>query len=383
MADVRRMNGVAYAGMFVFGVVMALLGAILPLLSERLHIRVDGIGAIFLVMNLAMLVCSLVAGVGIDRFGMKPPLVAGALLVSAAVAGIAYAATFQQLLLSAAALGFGGGALNATTNTLVADLHQDASRKSSALNVLGVFFGFGALLMPFSIGALLATFGLHALLLAAVAVCVAAGLYPLALRFPPPKQKHRLPVAEIPGFLRLPLVWAMGVLLFFQSGIEFTMGGFLTTYFTGVQAATVQQASWLLAAYWGCLIVARIVLSKLVSAVAPLRLILMAAALAATGAALTAAATAMWAASLGALMAGASMAGIFPTLLGVAGARFQRHSGTVFGILFTMALTGGMLLPWLSGQLAARFGLRTVFVLVSGCFVGIAALSRLIARLSR
>jgi len=61
---------------------------------------------------------------------------------------------------------------------------------------------------------------------------------------------------------------------------------------------------------------------------------------------------------------GATLAGIFPTVLAVAGSRFPAHSGTVFGILFTMALSGGMTLPWVTGQAAAAWGLRPALGLV-------------------
>ena len=54
------LSGVAYAGMFVFGIVMALLGAVMPVLSERLSFTLADIGTLFLVMNFAMLVTSLV-----------------------------------------------------------------------------------------------------------------------------------------------------------------------------------------------------------------------------------------------------------------------------------------------------------------------------------
>ena len=46
----------AYAGMLVFGIVMALLGAVLPALSARLEYSVADIGGLFLAMNSAMLV---------------------------------------------------------------------------------------------------------------------------------------------------------------------------------------------------------------------------------------------------------------------------------------------------------------------------------------
>ncbi|HWR51971.1 MAG TPA: MFS transporter [Bryobacteraceae bacterium] len=381
--DLRLMSGAAFAGMLVFGIVMALLGAVLPPLSGRLQFSPAGIGTLFLTMNMAMLACSFVVGVVMDRFGMKLPLMAGPLLVAAALALIARAAAFEQLLPAAAALGFGGGALNAATNTLIAYLHHDERRKTSALNLLGVFFGFGALLMPFCVGALLASFGIGTLLMACAALCAVIGVFPAALRFPPPKQKHRLPFAEIPRFVRSPLALAIALLLFFQSGIEFTLGGYIATYLTASISMTVAAASWILAGYWGCVMAARAVLSKVRTGAAPARFILGAAISAAAGAAVAALATSPAVASFGILLSGAALAGIFPTVLGIAGARFQQHSGTVFGILFTIALTGGMLVPWISGNLAAVFGLRWVFGVVAICFLCIAVMSLIVAHLAR
>jgi fucose permease len=69
------------------------------------------------------------------------------------------------------------------------------------------------------------------------------------------------------------------------------------------------------------------------------------------------------------LISGLALAGIYPTVLGLAGNAFSRHSGTVFGILFTVALIGGMSLPWAAGQLASAYTLRAVFVLVAASFV--------------
>ena len=55
--NLRLLSVAAYAGMFVFGIVMALLGAILPSIAGRLQFEVADIGALFLVMNAAMLAC--------------------------------------------------------------------------------------------------------------------------------------------------------------------------------------------------------------------------------------------------------------------------------------------------------------------------------------
>jgi len=382
--DIRvgLLSAAAYSGMFVFGMVMALLGAVLPALSGRLQFRVAEIGTLFLFMNFTMLACSLVVGAAMDRFGLKVPLAVGPLLVAVTLLLISRAARFEDLLPAVVLLGLGGGALNGGTNTLVVDLHEDPKQKASALNLLGVFFGFGALFLPFVIGALLEALGIGTLLTASAVVCAGVGLFAMGLRFPPPKQQRRLPAVEMRKLLGSALALVTAALLFFQSGIEFTMGGYIGTYLTRAVGLSVAGASWLLAAYWASLMVARIVLSRILLHADPHRVILYCAFGAGAGAALAATETKAVLTSAGILLCGLSLAGIYPTVLGIAGAAFREHSGTVFGMLFTVALAGGMALPWVSGHLAQAAGLRWVFVLVAVAFVAVLALGRLVARLS-
>jgi MFS transporter, FHS family, glucose/mannose:H+ symporter len=368
----------AYSGMFVFGIVMALLGAILPALAGQLRFAVADIGTLFLIMNFAMLVCSLLLGLAMDRFGMKPPLALGPLLVAAALVVIIRAQAFPDLFPAVALLGVGGGAVNGAANTLVADLHDDPQKKNAALNLVGVFFGLGALFLPFAMGALLAKFSLATLLGAAAILCAAAGIYSLVLRYPPPKQAHRLPIADMSRFLRSPLVLIFAVLLFFESGVEFTLGGFISTYLTRDMAiSSVSMASWILAGYWAAVILSRIVLSRIALGANPYRILFICSVGACLGATVAAIAPMAGMAAFGIWLTGWALAGIYPAVLGIAGARFQSHSGTVFGILFAIALTGGMIIPWVSGQVAALAGLRWVFGLVAGCFAAIVLLGRL------
>jgi fucose permease len=375
------LTAAAYAGMFVFGIVMALLGAILPALAGRLEFAVADIGTLFLVMNAAMLATSLLLGPAMDRFGMKPPVAFGPLLVASALVIVARSTALSDLFVAVVLLGIGGGALNGATNTLVADLHDDPRRKSAALNLLGVVFGFGALLLPFAIGALLAHFSLAVLLLSAAGLCALAAVFSFGLRFPSPKQVQRLPIREVPRFLRDPLVLGLAFLLFFESGVEFTLGGFVSTYLTRDMAASVSLASWVLAAYWAAVMIGRLVLSRSAAGARPYRVLFLCASGALTGAVITAIASSPGLAVFGIIVTGLSLAGVFPTTLGIAGARFQRHSGTVFGIMFAIALAGGISLPWAAGHIGGEVGLRWVFVLVAGCYASILGLTALAARL--
>ena len=62
-----------------------------------------------------MLASSLVLGLAMDRFGMKPVLSLGSVLVGLSLAMVSRAAEFSDLRPAVLLLGIGGGALNLKT----------------------------------------------------------------------------------------------------------------------------------------------------------------------------------------------------------------------------------------------------------------------------
>ena len=368
----RPLLALAHAGMFTFGLVMALIGAVVPTLTGTLSLTLGNVGTMFLAMNFSMLMASLVVGLVMDRAGLKLPLVAGAWLVAVALVLVGRASSYTLLLPAVACLGFGGGALNTGTNTLVADLHDDPARKAAALNLLGVFFGFGALLLPLSIGALTTRLGVSSLLVAAAVLSALMGLLAAARPFPAPKQRHGWPLAQLPRFAGQPLVRVMGVLLFFQSGNEFLLGGYVASFLTREMQLSVAAASYALAGFWAAIMLSRAVLSRLLLRVGAPLVVFWGALAAAGGAVVIALAPSAGLAIAGAILTAVALAGVFPSALGFTGARFEEHSGTVFGILFTVALCGGMTIPWVAGHLAEAAGLRWVFALAAANSVVVA-----------
>lgn len=354
----------AYAGMFGFGIVMALLGAILPSLSNRLHFDLAQAGNLFLAMNAAMLVTTLALGPCLDRFGHKWPLAIAPVLVSGAVVLIANANEFRGLVPAVILLGIGGGALNQTTNTLIADLYEGVHRKSAALNLLGVFFGFGALFVPFTIGSLVRALSLAGILYIASGVSLIATLLSVPFSFPLARQSGGVPFSKILLFLRQPLVLLFSLLLFFESGNEFILGGYMTTYLTRNLGASVSVASYLLAAYWGALMLGRVVLSRMVLRSGGGKLILGSALGVAGSTILLLVAPSLPLAAVAVVLLGFTIATIFPTVLGISGAAYASYAGTVFGILIGIGLSGGMTLPWLTGKLSEHYGIGRGLIIV-------------------
>jgi fucose permease len=176
-------------------------------------------------------------------------------------------------------------------------------------------------------------------------------------------------------------VVVLGALLFFQSGNEFLLGGYLSLFLTRDTAATVEAASYVLAGYWAAVMVARTLLGRVLARVPGSRLVPVMAGLSAVAVALAAMAPTFPLAAAALVAAGLFLAGIFPTALGIAGAQLPSRSGTVFGVLFTLALSGGMTIPWLAGHIAARVGLRAVLALGAANFVAGTLLALRAARL--
>lgn len=375
------LSATAYSGMFGFGVVMALLGAILPLYVDRPEFDLSKAGNLFLAMNAMMLVTTLLLGPAIDRFGIRPVILLAPVVVAVAVVWIGYAKTPAGLIAAVMLLGMGGGALNQATNTLIADLHQDPRRKNAALNVLGVFFGFGALFIPFTIGSWLPALGIHRILIGAGLLILLPVISAAVLGFPQPRETASTAWSAVAQLLRQPLVLAFAFLLFFQSGNEFSIGGYLASYLTRELGIPLRLASYALAGYWGALMIVRAVLGRVLLRIRGELLIRVSALAVFICLVLL---TMVHSAALGqtiAILLGASIAAIFPTVLGLAGTRYPHCAGTVFGILIGIALLGGMSMPYLTGQIAAKSGIRIALWIPAFGALGIFILQAVIQKL--
>jgi fucose permease len=155
-----------------------------------------------------------------------------------------------------------------------------------------------------------------------------------------------------------------GFLLFFESGNEFTVGGWVSTYLNENFHFSQMSASLVLAGYWGAMMIGRLVVSKKLAGLWKNEtLILGSAILSLAGTALVTAATSGIMATAGVVLTGLGFAAIFPTTLAIAGEAFPELTGTAFSVIFMIALAGGMTAPWLAGKVANASGLRSGLII--------------------
>jgi MFS transporter, FHS family, glucose/mannose:H+ symporter len=368
----------ACAGMFVFGIVLAILGALfgLPEMHERLKIDFAQQGDVFLLLFFGVFLSTIVIGPMIDAFGHKVVLTLSAAFVTGAFVLLAAAHAFLPALAAAFLLGLGGGGLNTSTNALVADLY--AGSRGAMLNIVAAFFGVGALVIPLLAASITGPSTITLLFLIAAGLAALCTVAYLLLAFPPPSALigfsllASLRVAGTPGVL------LFACLLLFESGNEAAVGGWASTY-AGTVGATPDTATWILTAYWAALTIGRLAGARLIAVLPKSRLIFASSIGSAIGCAVLLASTSVAMLAAGAVVAGFSFAAIYPTTLAMAADRYERLAGTIFGLLFAVGLIGGMSFPWAIGHISQHYGIRSGMALP---LVGAVAISILVTIIS-
>ncbi|MBC8490940.1 MAG: MFS transporter, partial [Candidatus Marinimicrobia bacterium] len=125
MYNKQRVFWAACIGMLLFGIVMISLGTINTFLAAKLALDELTIASLAALLPFGILIGSLVFGPIVDRYGYKIVLISCALLILIAIEGIAFASNFFFIQLSFFLIGFGGGAINGSTNALVADISAE------------------------------------------------------------------------------------------------------------------------------------------------------------------------------------------------------------------------------------------------------------------
>jgi fucose permease len=225
------------------------------------------------------------------------------------------------------------------------------------LNVLGTFYGIGALGIPLLAAVITGHFPIAPQLLICAGLAGACALLFLGLRFPEASATRGFSWLEIVSVARFPGVLVLAFLLFCQSGNEASIGGWTSTYVaeTGLRA---RAATLILAGYWAALIVGRLLVARMLRFIGKRQLVLVSGLGALAGASILLMSRMEGLLVAGVLLIGLSYAGIFPTALAIAGDAYRKMTGTVFGLLFAIALLGGMSFPWAVGQISQRLGVR-------------------------
>lgn len=345
-------------GMLMFGIVVLILGSVASDLRVKLSLDEVSAGSLFSVLPFGMLAGSLFFGPVVDKYGYRILLSASCLLLFAGFEGIAFSGNADMLKLFIFLTGAGGGAVNGATNALVADISE--TDKGADLSLLGSFFGFGALGIPLVLGVLRNTFTFETTVAAVGSLALLTGLLFLLIGYPPPKQAHGFPLRGLSALVRDKVLIMIAFFLFLQSSFEGIINNWTTTWLTDHLSVNPGSALFALSSFVAGMTVMRLLLGRLLRTVSVRNTMILSFAMLFISLVLLRSTESLSSAIPGLVILGAGLAAGFPVMLGITGERFKELSGTAFSFVMSVALTGNMIVNFLMGLIAGKFGISSL-----------------------
>jgi fucose permease len=327
----------AILAFFIYGMIAAMLGTILPDLSDRFRLSPSQNGTIAFAQALGLIIASLGVGPLLDNEGKKVGLILGLTFISLALYALPRSPGFRTIVLLLFLLGVGGGTVVTAANALASDVSE--THRAAALNMTNLFFGLGALATPF-ISANLFKRNWVRLCYTIASLTIVTLVIDAVTRMPAPTGAGRFILADAAPVLGRPLLFLIGLFLFLYITCEVGIWNWLPRHLIA-QGIPESRALNILSLGFalGMLIGRAAVLPVLVHVPAITVTMAGSVAMAVTTFLMLRTNRPAFAAAL-VFLTGLSMAPVFPTTLAIVGDAFPRMTGTAIGFVITCGWTG-------------------------------------------
>lgn len=360
----------AFVGILLFGVSMVMIGSVLPILKSRMGLTDIVAGGLFSILPFGLLIGSIYFGPVSDKYGYRLVLATASLFLAIGFAGIGHSLSLWLLRVCILFFGIGGGVINGATSALISDL-SNGDEKVANLNLLGVFFGLGAFCMPIVLSMLNENHYVRVINIVAI-MCVLVALLFLFISYPIVVEKDKISFKLIPQFFKNKVFLIICFFLFFQSAFEAIMNNWSVLYFTEHLKVDQKQALVALSFLVLGMTVMRILTGGVFRKLSPKSLLQMAFVFLSVGV-LCLFSQHSWSYYLnifGLFLIGAGLSPGFPVMLGITGNMFKEISGTAFSFAMLVALTGNMIINYITGVLVNQFGVRSfLYVIIASIII--------------
>jgi fucose permease len=322
---------------FIYGLIAAMLGTILPTLSDRFQLSPSQNGTIASAQALGLIIASLTVGPLLDNEGKKLGIVLGLVLISIALLALPRSPGFRSIVVLLFLLGLGGGTLVTGANSLVSDV--SATHRATALNLTNLFFGVGALTTPFVSANLFGRNWVRLCYSIASLTVVTLGIQALT-KMPGPTGAGRFVLANAAPALARPLLLLIGVFLFLYVTCEVGMWNWLPRHLIAQGIPESRALNILSLGFALGLLLGRAAILPILAHVPAITVTLLGSVAMAVTTFLLLRTTQPAVAGVLAFLAGLSMAPVYPTSLAIVGDAFPRMSGTAIGFAITCGWIG-------------------------------------------
>jgi len=327
----------AIVAIFIYGMIAAMLGTILPDLSDRFHLTPSQNGTIAFAQALGLILASLAVGPLLDNEGKKIGLILGMGLISIALFALPRSPGFRSILLLLFLLGIGGGIVVTAANALASDVGE--VHRATALNLANLFFGLGALATPF-VAANLFKRNWVRLCYTIASLTVVTLVVEAVTKMPGPTGAGRFVFADASPVLGRPLLFLIGLFLFLYITCEVGIWNWLPRHLIAQGIPESRALNILSLGFALGMLIGRVGVLPVLIRMPAVTVTMAGSAAMAVTTFLMLRAKSPAAAWVLVFLAGISMAPVFPTTLAIVGDAFPRMTGTAIGFVITCGWTG-------------------------------------------
>jgi fucose permease len=345
----------AILAIFVYGMIAAMLGTILPDLSDRFRLTPSQNGAIAFAQALGLMIASLAVGPLLDSEGDKIGLIAGLACIALALFLLPRAKGFGAIAMLLFLLGIGGGIVVTGANALVSGVSE--THRATALNLVNLFFGLGGLATPF-IAANLFKRNWNRLCYSVAALTVAALVVNSFARMPAPAGASGFVLSQAAPILGRPLLLMLGFFLFLYVSCEVGVWNWLPRHLIARGIPEARALNILSLGFALGLLAGRVGIAPILIHVPAIEVTLASSIAMAISTFLMLRTEKPAAAAALVFIAGMSMAPVFPTVLAITGSVFPQMPGTAIGFVITCGWAGLAVSSRLIGAMAGGDPLR-------------------------
>jgi FHS family glucose/mannose:H+ symporter-like MFS transporter len=353
-------------GLVVSGFLLALPGGLLPLWGYHIRSEFGTAGNYFLALGVGIVAGGALALRLSRTTSLETLLAAGYFTAALSLLLLSVAAPPAQIwyqLLALLLTGMAAGVVNTAVLEGMTGSYESNSAKITLTG--GIFFGAGSVLAAFLLAQSFGDGGGTRLLAIAALVPVLAGVAVARLRIAgglhrKSGRRPEVSLARSMQDLRSPLAIMFALLLFFQFANEWSIAGWLPVFLIDRLGLSPATAVTLLGLYWLALMAGRLGASRLLRVVRHGRLLSGSAFCALFGCTALLVAGSRFGVVVGLLLTGVGFSAIYPLVAERIASRFTYYHPGYFNGIFTFALTGGILAPFVLGHLVADAGLQLV-----------------------
>ena len=366
------------AGFIVNGIVISFIGPLLPVFSAKWGLDDARAGYFLLVQFLASFIGVLLSSRLIASKGFKPAITLGLALLGIGFALLS-APTFHLALAAAGIYGLGYGFNTPGTNLWVSESYGD--RRASALNVVNLAWGIGAIVSSPLAKFTIRTATVNSLLYIVGAVCVATTLILLRMHFGHPHQvSDTAGNSPASGKNGMGVAALLGTLFFVYVGTEVGTSSWSPMH---AQRATEWATNnWTLTPmfFFAGLLGGRGAAAAILLRLKEVTVAVSGLFIAATGELIFLTAHSPAALFGGAFCTGLGLSSLYPIWVAWLSKWFGERARKVGGVMFALAALGSASMPWLVGVVSkySQGNLRMgLLVPLAGCAVMFATIALL------